>query len=149
MGGDLGVQTGVTVAANDVTSVVYDNPDQGLFDTVLNGTDLNRTDILRDGSERRHEVVSLVGPELPVGPSVGPKVLKGYKYAKTIGNKYDVFEKTVKSKKLGGQARAVYTKIKNQAGKTIRYFKDAFKRDGRHYERANKYPYKSRSRKRD
>ncbi len=112
------------------------------------GDDLQVTLTLRDGSEQEGYSGSTVITGTP--PDLGPgKIGKGYKFVKSIGGKYDVFEKTVKAKSLGGQARAVYTKIKNKAGKTIRFFKDAFKRDGRHYERANKFPTQGRSRKLD
>ena len=131
---EFGIMTAVMVSPSDVMSVEKEG------NIVFGYTE---TATLRDGSEID---ITPQGGEAPIGPG---KALKGYKYVKTIGKKYDVFQKTVKSKKLGGQARAVYTKMKNKAGKTVRFFKDAFKRDGRHYERANKYPHKSRSRKLD
>ncbi|MFZ1515634.1 MAG: hypothetical protein WAT21_09565 [Saprospiraceae bacterium] len=132
-----GVYEAPMVAANDVMSM---NTKGGGFSF----DPLTQIETLRDGSERKNEVQG--GEGAPVGPG---GALKGYNYIKTIGKKYNVFEKVVKAKDLSGQARAVFTQIKNMSGKTIRYFKDAFKIDGRHYERANKYPYKSRSRKLD
>ncbi len=137
-GGEIGVQTGVSVAANDVMSLRSE--DGGLLDRMVSGSKIFAEH--RDGTET--EITPITG----TAPGPG-KAVKGYKHVKTIGKKYKVFEKVVKSKKLGGQARAVYTKVKNKAGKTVRFFKDSFKRDGRHYERANKYPRKSRSRKRN
>lgn len=56
------------------------------------------------------------GEGAPVGPG---GALKGYNYIKTIGKKYNVFEKVVKAKDLSGQARAVFTQIKNMSGKQL------------------------------
>lgn len=60
---------------------------------------------------------------------------KGYALTRTIG-RFTVFEKTVKATNLPGQAVAKYTKVFNQNGKLVKMYKDAYKIDGRHYERA-------------
>lgn len=60
---------------------------------------------------------------------------KGYALTKTIG-KFTVYEKTVKATNLPGQAVAKWTKVFNQEGKLVKMYKDAYKIDGRHYERA-------------
>ncbi|WP_375334368.1 RHS repeat domain-containing protein [Flagellimonas sp. C4] len=60
---------------------------------------------------------------------------KGYTIIRTIG-RFTVFEKTVKASNLPGQALAKYTKVFNQEGKLVKMYKDAYKIDGRHYERA-------------
>jgi len=68
LGGDLGVQTGISVAANDVVDIIYDDPNQSTVDRIFNGPNHNRTETLRDGTERRFEVSVTVMPEIPVGP---------------------------------------------------------------------------------
>lgn len=93
LGGDIGVQTGALVAANDVVSVTYDNPNQGTLDIIFNGRNINHTKTLRDGSEERFEVVSLVGPEIPVGPGAGAKILKALPALDRTGKVHGVLPK--------------------------------------------------------
>jgi hypothetical protein len=73
-------------------------------------------------------------------------ISKGYTLTKTIASKYDVFQKTVIASNLTGQARAIWTQVVNKTtGGMIRMYKDAFRSDGRHYERAHYKPHKYRS----
>ena len=151
--GDKSIVTGSMISPNDIVaspdaeisesgnSLALSKQNSG-WDRLLNGPQYINNHYHRDGTESTSRTDVFVGGAVPVGGGAG----KGYKYLKTIGRKFAVFQKVVKSKKLGGQARAVYTKVKNPSGKTVRVFKDAFKRDGRHYERANKLPTSTRSR---
>lgn len=41
---------------------------------------------------------------------------------------------------VGGQARKTYVKIINQEGKTVKYYKDTFSKDGKFWQRKHSYP---------
>jgi hypothetical protein len=63
---------------------------------------------------------------------------------RTIGGKYLKIKAEVPAN-VGGQARKSYVKYVNQEGKTIKYFKDTFSKDGRFWQRKFTYPQKWKS----
>ncbi|TAE39867.1 MAG: hypothetical protein EAY79_05145 [Runella slithyformis] len=106
----------------------------GLLDYYWTGGNENGYKYSRDGSVVGY--APIMG-EAPV-PSFG-KLVKGYDFAKQIGKFYE-FRKVIKASNISGQARAVYVKTINESGKTVRLFKDTFRRDGRFLHRSTKYP---------
>lgn len=59
----------------------------------------------------------------------GGRSIRSYKsprYSQNIGGKYTRITWTVNARNVGGAARAVYTKIKDMNGQTIRMYKDTY-----------------------
>jgi RHS repeat-associated protein len=66
---------------------------------------------------------------------------RGYKLVGVIGGRFYKFEKVVKASKLTGEARAVYVKIINSEGRTVRVYQDVYRPDGRYLgPRDHKFP---------
>jgi RHS repeat-associated protein len=87
-------------------------------------------------TQREKEIGAISG-----AMTVLPMTPKGYKLKKVIGDKFVVFTKTKPATNLPGQARAVLTWVKTIHGRTVRFFKDSYRIDGRPYgPRKHKYP---------